>query len=119
MPVFFVEGRYDRFLFFREHKTARECPQCGELSVGDPAATWEMRCGGCGCVFCYEHGGAHRGRTCTEYVESTADGACGVNAHDWVPCVVRAFVRWFWLIPLPALLVRLFAYGAVFKARLD
>lgn len=42
----------------------------------------EMRCGECGCVFCYEHGGAHQGKTCAEYVEATADGAC-----------VRAFVR--------------------------
>ncbi|CAM9216983.1 unnamed protein product [Ectocarpus fasciculatus] len=32
-----------------------------------------MRCGECGHVFCYEHGGAHEGRTCAEYVEATAD----------------------------------------------
>ncbi len=84
--LFFVESRYKRFLFSRENKTARECPQCGELSVGDPAATWEMRCGACGCAFCYEHGGAHMGRTCAEYVESTADGAFG--ARERVPFVV-------------------------------
>lgn len=67
-------SRYARFLFSREHKTARECPKCGKLSVGDPSVSWEMRCGGCGAVFCYEHGGAHEGRSCAEYVESTADG---------------------------------------------
>eukprot|EP00903_Cladosiphon_okamuranus_P015207 g14055.t1 len=65
--------KYARFLFFREHKTARECPKCGKLSVGDPSVSLEIRCSGCGVVFCYEHGGAHEGRSCAEYVESIAD----------------------------------------------
>eukprot|EP00752_Nemacystus_decipiens_P005154 g4677.t1 len=65
--------KYARFLFFRKHKTARECPKCGKLSVGNPSVSWEMRCGGCGAVFCYEHGGAHEGKSCAEYLESTAD----------------------------------------------
>ncbi|CAN0479545.1 unnamed protein product, partial [Hapterophycus canaliculatus] len=65
------KNRYSRFLFCREHKTARECPTCSKLSIGDPSASLEMRCGGCGAVFCYEHGGAHEGKTCAEYIEST------------------------------------------------
>ncbi|CAN0514518.1 unnamed protein product, partial [Ectocarpus sp. 8 AP-2014] len=65
--------RYARFLFSREHKTARECPRCANLSVGDPSVSLEVRCGECGYVFCYEHGGAHQGKTCAEYVEATAD----------------------------------------------
>ncbi|CAB1120690.1 unnamed protein product [Ectocarpus sp. CCAP 1310/34] len=68
-----TQRKYARFLFSREHKAARECPRCANLSVGDPSASLEMRCGACGCVFCYEHGGAHQGKTCAEYVDATAD----------------------------------------------
>ncbi|CAM9190792.1 unnamed protein product [Ectocarpus sp. 6 AP-2014] len=68
-----TQRKYARFLFSREHKTARECPRCANLSVGDPSVSLEMRCGECGYVFCYEHGGAHQGKTCAEYVEATAD----------------------------------------------
>ncbi|CAM9938836.1 unnamed protein product, partial [Sphacelaria rigidula] len=64
--------RYRRFLFCRENKTARECPRCSYLQRGDPAVP-EMRCRRCGKIYCYEHGGAHEGMTCSEYVESTAD----------------------------------------------
>ncbi|CAM9830360.1 unnamed protein product, partial [Scytosiphon promiscuus] len=67
-----INQKYDRFLFAREHETARECPRCSKLSVGDPAASSEMRCDWCGAVFCYEHGGAHEGKSCREYIESTA-----------------------------------------------
>lgn len=33
-----------------------------------------MKCIDCGAEFCYYHGGAHEGRTCAEYIESTAEG---------------------------------------------
>ncbi|CAM9247300.1 unnamed protein product [Ectocarpus sp. 13 AM-2016] len=68
-----TQRKYARFLFSREHKAARECPRCTKLSVGNPTVSLEMRCGECGCVFCYEHGGAHQGKPCAEYVEATAD----------------------------------------------
>ncbi|CAM9767455.1 unnamed protein product, partial [Laminaria digitata] len=64
--------KYARFLFCREHKTARECPRCSKLQVGDPLKV-EMCCTSCRTVFCYDHGGAHEGKSCAEYSETTAD----------------------------------------------
>lgn len=65
--------RYKRFLFCRENEHARECSQCGHLQIGDPDRP-EMRCDSCGATFCYEHGGAHEGRSCAEHEAATAEG---------------------------------------------
>lgn len=70
----FAADRYARFLFCREHKTARECPECNNLQVGDPSKP-EMQCSGCHTKFCYNHGGAHPEKSCADYTASISAGA--------------------------------------------
>lgn len=58
--------------------------------MGDPLVK-EMQCPNCLSNFCYDHGGAHEGKTCAEHVEANADGAC-IRLYEFVD--PRA--SWFW-----------------------
>ena len=56
---------------FRAMKDARyrECPSCQAPNTDGPSAARgnALTCASCGTVFCFEHGAAHTGRTCTQY----------------------------------------------------
>lgn len=62
-------SKYDRFLYSRENPNARECPKCDYQQIGDMDSPDHpvIICIDCKYQYCYEHGGAHENKTCSEY----------------------------------------------------
>jgi hypothetical protein len=60
--------KFERFRCSLDNPNLRECPKCSNSQPGDPKKV-EMVCENqdCKTAFCFEHGGAHPGKTCGEY----------------------------------------------------
>ena len=73
-----VIAKYQRFKFFRDNSNGRECPKCCNLQVGTQNNP-RMECEKCQHEFCYVHGGAHTGKTCSEFELSIAVETASTN----------------------------------------
>jgi hypothetical protein len=73
-----VVAKYQRFKFFRENPNGRECPQCCYLQIGSPKNP-KIVCEKCSNEFCFLHGGAHNGKTCSEFEQSIAVETASTN----------------------------------------
>eukprot|EP00922_Rhytidocystis_sp_ex-Travisia-forbesii_P005510 GHVS01008027.1.p1 GENE.GHVS01008027.1~~GHVS01008027.1.p1 ORF type:complete len:735 (+),score=207.66 GHVS01008027.1:439-2643(+) len=68
-------SRYSSLKFMRDNPSASSCPRCQHMQTNTTTTnkrrvTGPVRCVLCGHVYCYEHGDAHHGITCAEFVRS-------------------------------------------------
>ena len=93
--------KYQRFKAFHVNANNRECPKCGHVQAGDPAAP-QMRCNSCGLLYCFAHSNAHAPtESCSDYEARTAQSTatrklleqdtkpcpnCGALTHKFTGC---------------------------------
>ncbi len=67
--------KYHRYIYAKENKTARDCPNCSHAQLGTPDITPVMICEKCGLKYCFFHANAHdfdKFPTCEAYEASIA-----------------------------------------------
>ena len=79
--------QYSRLLEIKTNPNARECPTCSHFSTSGSEENPEMKCEGCGTVFCYLHNNAHPEISCQEYVRRTA------KTDLWSTATIKATSR--------------------------
>ena len=79
--------QYSRLLEIKTNPNARECPTCSQFSTSGSEENPEMKCEGCGTVFCYLHNNAHPEISCQEYVRRTA------KTDLWSAATIKATSR--------------------------
>jgi hypothetical protein len=62
-------SKYLRFLEMKSNPSYRECPKCGQATIGS-IDHLNITCTQCSESFCFLHSNAHPGRTCQQYMRA-------------------------------------------------